>query len=67
MVHNKKTLKEFGITSKGSIFRLSKTLYGYTIRERTSGGFEDVIFKGTRKECENKIQEHINAGYGVIV
>ena len=50
----------------GSMYRLSQSIYGWQIRERTATN-EQTIFRGTFKECREKIQEFVDAGYMVII
>ena len=70
--YNQQAIKEFGLTGKSEIYRLSKSIYGWQIRERT-GYDEHTIFRseGHSKEsygiCLAEIQKYIDAGYGVIV
>lgn len=69
---NEKALKSFCVTGSGETYRLSRSIYGWQIRERT-GFNEDTIFrtgnhsKKSYQQCLVEIQKYIDAGYGVIV
>ena len=69
---NQDRLKEFGRTGEGETYQLSRSIYGWQIRERTEWK-EQTIFRSeghTRASydtCLAEIQNYINAGYGVIV